>query len=117
VIGLHTGSEDIGDATNEDGYDNQRDTCFDHHQEFCSVGQRKGVGWAKRCRCREGDKEVVNEIGRPLLSISFLLLGKLQVDGLVVGLMPLAWSSAIGNPVPKGKDQHIKYPQLPCRLQ
>src|SRR5690348_2911722 len=109
--GVQTELEDIGDSTNEDGYDNQRDTCFDHHQEFCSMGQREGVCRAERCRSRKGDKEVVDEIGGPLLSIALLLLGELQIDGLVDGLMPLAWSSAIGLPVPERKDQDIKHPQ------
>jgi hypothetical protein len=108
---FRTGLEDIGDSTNQDGYDNQRDTGFNHHQKICSVGQWKGVCWAKRCRSCEGHKEIVDKIWGPLLAIAILLLRELQVYGFVVRLMPLAWPSAIDIPVPESKYQYLKHPQ------
>ena len=71
-------SENVHRSGRKDGESGERDARLEHHQNFCPAGKHRNIRGRERRAGVEGEKQVIDESGRP--EILSHLLAKLRVQ-------------------------------------
>jgi hypothetical protein len=84
-------------------YKRNDDQCkdgLDQHEQFCAMRHGQCIGRTESRGSGKGHIEVIKKLWCPVPIIAAHLLGKQEVNGLVVGLPALLWASSIYFPLP-----------------
>ncbi len=92
---------------------------LDHHQDFGPSRQRGNISWRKGGAGVEGEEQVIDKAGAPLVLSHFLAKIRIQdhlwkqecAIGVGPAQGPVMWSSRIQPPVPASENQQIAYPK------